>query len=240
MYFFSVKQEEKEGSLLYLLRNVIPTDQQTVIFVATKHHVEYIHQLLQQNGLSSTYIYGSLDQSARKVHLARFKYGKVKILVVTDVAARGIDVPLLDNVINYDFPSSSKVFVHRVGRTARAGKSGSSWSIVTNSEIPYMLDLQLFTGRPMVFASNFEDAEPDYTKELVFGYLPLNDITLEVESVATLIKGNIALETLRDSSKQGYKMYIRSRPTATKDSYSRAKEITEQSIGIHPLLRNID
>jgi ATP-dependent RNA helicase DDX54/DBP10 len=85
MYFFSVKHEDKEGAMLYLLHNAIPSDQQTVIFAATKHHVEYIHGILLKCGFSSTYIYGSLDQAARKVHLARFRYGKVKIMVVTDV-----------------------------------------------------------------------------------------------------------------------------------------------------------
>ncbi|KAJ3307986.1 ATP-dependent RNA helicase ddx54, partial [Boothiomyces sp. JEL0838] len=238
LYFFSVKHEDKEGCLFYLLRNVIPQDQQTVIFVSTKHHVEYIHNLLTSLGLSSTFIYGSLDQTARKINLARFKHKKVNILVVTDVAARGIDVPLLDNVINYDFPSSSKVFVHRVGRTARAGKSGSSWSLVINEEIPYLLDLQLFTNRPIIFSSTLTNAksEPNYTSELVFGKFSGSEIMLEVESIHAHIKGNIQLETLKESTVQGYKMYLRSRPAATKPSYNRAKEIKTQDIGIHPLI----
>jgi ATP-dependent RNA helicase DDX54/DBP10 len=237
MYFFSVKAEEKEASLLYLLRNVISLDQQTVVFVATKHHVEYINQLLVDNGLSSTFIYGSLDQSARKIHLARFKHGRAKILVVTDVAARGIDIPLLDNVINFDFPSSSKVFVHRVGRTARAGKSGNAWSLVTNDEIPFMIDLQMFTGRPLVFASSFEDAQvPNYTTELVFGHMPMSTITLEMESIASQIKDSLHLTTLRDSAQKGFKMFLRSRPQASKPAYRRAKEILNMSFGIHPYL----
>jgi ATP-dependent RNA helicase DDX54/DBP10 len=237
MYFFSVKSEEKEACLLYLLRHVIPQDQQTVVFAATKHHVEYLNQLLIDNGFSSTFIYGSLDQAARKIHLTRFKYGKVKILVVTDVAARGIDVPLLDNVINYDFTTSSKVFVHRVGRTARAGKSGSAWSLVTNDEIPYMIDLQMFTSRPLVFASTFGDGqEPNYTTELVFGHVPHSEITLEMESISSQVKDSLHLTTLRDSAQKGYKMFLRSRPSASKSSYQRTKEILNMSFGIHPLL----
>jgi ATP-dependent RNA helicase DDX54/DBP10 len=239
MYFFNVKHEEKHGALLYLLCNQIPQEEQTVIFVSTKHHVEFIQELLVKNGLNSTFIYGSLDQAARKIHLARFKHDKCKILVVTDVAARGIDIPMLDNVINYDFPSSSKVFVHRVGRTARAGKSGNAYSLVTNDEIPYMLDLQLFTGRSLVFANQFnDDLDPDYTKEIVFGSLPMMNVALEVESVSAIIKGDVLLETLLESSKQGYKMYCKSRPNASKPSYQRAKEIKLQSIGIHPIFSN--
>jgi ATP-dependent RNA helicase DDX54/DBP10 len=191
-------------------------------------------------GISSTYIYGTLDPTARKVHLARFKHNKVKVLVVTDVAARGIgkfytffslsnslDVPLLDNVINYNFPASSKVFVHRVGRTARAGKTGSAYSLVSNEELSYMLDLQLFTGRPLVYSRLAQD--PNYTTQLVYGTVSFFHILgslppaidLVVESIQVGIKGNILLETLLQSSKQGYEMYLRSRPAATRASHSR-------------------
>ncbi|KAJ1343891.1 hypothetical protein BSLG_001552 [Batrachochytrium salamandrivorans] len=242
MFFFSIKPDEKEGALLYLLRDCIPQDQQVVIFASTKHHVEYIHELLTSAGLDSTYIYGALDQVARKINLGRFRNGKIKIMVVTDVAARGIDVPLLDNVINFDFPASSKVFVHRVGRTARAGKSGSAWSLVSNDELPYMLDLQLFTGRPLVFASAFFDTaatistgaskHPSNTEsgddELTIG-LTARDPDYSEEL------GNITIETLRGMSQKGYQMYIKSRPSATKGSYARTKDIVTQHIGIHPM-----
>jgi ATP-dependent RNA helicase DDX54/DBP10 len=72
-------------------------------------------QLLTQCGIDCTYIYSSLDQTARKIHVAKFQQRKVKVMVVTDLAARGIDIPQLDNVINYNFPSKAKLFVHRVG-----------------------------------------------------------------------------------------------------------------------------
>lgn len=72
--------------------------------------------MLEHAGLSSTYIYSDLDSSARKINSAKFQSGKVKILVVTDVAARGIDIPQLDYVINYNFPAKPKLFVHRVGK----------------------------------------------------------------------------------------------------------------------------
>lgn len=67
-------------------------------------------------GISNTYIYSNLDPSARKIHAAKFFTGKVSVLIVTDVAARGIDIPELDNVINYNFPAKAKLFVHRVGK----------------------------------------------------------------------------------------------------------------------------
>ncbi|CAG8826212.1 12899_t:CDS:1, partial [Gigaspora rosea] len=161
MAFFSVKQLEKEAALLYILYEIIkihntPTSSatisnnkddsssntesqslnsnQTIIFVSTKHHVEYITNLLNLCGFQTSYIYGSLDQTARKIQINNFRNGRTNILVVTDVAARGIDIPILENVINYDFIDSSKMFVHRVGRTARAGRKGWAYSLITPEE----------------------------------------------------------------------------------------------------------
>lgn len=149
LQFLIVRPEEKVAALLVLLRNVIDTKQQTVVFAATKHHVEYVHQLLDTVAISNTYIYSNLDPSARKINAAKFSTGKVKVLIVTDVAARGIDIPQLDNVINFNFPSKPKLFVHRVGRCARAGRSGVAYSLVSPDEQPYLVDLHLFLGRPL-------------------------------------------------------------------------------------------
>ena len=70
-------------------------------------------------------------------------------MVVTDVASRGIDIPLLENVINFDFPAKGKIFIHRSGRTARAGAIGNSWSILNRNELPYLIDLKLFLGKTL-------------------------------------------------------------------------------------------
>lgn len=72
-------------------------------------------QLLTSEGVECAYIYSSLDQTARKINIGKFVHRKAMVLIVTDVAARGIDIPLLDNVINYNFPSKPKLFLHRVG-----------------------------------------------------------------------------------------------------------------------------
>jgi superfamily II DNA/RNA helicase len=87
------------------------------------------------------------DPAARRISVAKFRAKKSQFLVVTDIAARGIDIPMLDNVINYDFPMTSKLFVHRVGRAARAGRKGTAISFVSGDEMPYMLDVHLFLGR---------------------------------------------------------------------------------------------
>ena len=103
-----------------------------------------------------SYIYGTLDQHARKNQLYQFRVGLTNVLVVTDVAARGIDIPVLANVINFTLPASSKIFIHRVGRTARAGNKGWAYSIVNEKELPYLLDLELFLGKKILLTSMHE------------------------------------------------------------------------------------
>lgn len=101
--FFLVREDTKAAVLLHLLRNVVRPQDQTVVFVATKHHAEYLTELLTTQRVSCAHIYSALDPTARKINLAKFTLGKCSALIVTDLAARGLDIPLLDNVINYSF-----------------------------------------------------------------------------------------------------------------------------------------
>ncbi|KAJ1678850.1 ATP-dependent RNA helicase dbp10, partial [Spiromyces aspiralis] len=174
-----------------------PPNGQTIVFVATKHHVEYISHLLQEYGFLISYVYGSLDQTARQIQISRFRSGQTHIMVVTDVAARGIDIPILENVINYDFVDSSKVFVHRVGRVARAGRRGWAYSIVSPDELPYLIDLQLFLGRPLRLGSQEykqQGAEPDYTNEVVLGQMPSSLLELNNEWVIRQLSESVTLQ----------------------------------------------
>ncbi len=249
MAFFSIKQAEKDACLLSLLRDVIrvpfgagnaredaspdkkkgkvkQTDQlaaphQTLIFAATKHHVEYLLKLLSVAGYAVSHIYGSLDQAARTHQMDEFRRGNTNILVVTDVAARGIDIPVLENVVNYDFPQGARVFVHRVGRTARAGRKGWAWSFVTNTELPYLLDLQLFLGRPLV--NGTEDNDQAYTESLVLGTFQREMIDEDLEYIHSLDAVHHSLPTLREVMKQGHIMYERSKGKANPQNYKRAK-----------------
>ena len=133
--FFTLPAETKIAFLLFLLREVIPQEQQTIVFVASKHHVELLQMLLGGLGFTVAFVYGALDHTARQINIERFRSGAAKILIVTDVAARGIDIPLLDNVINVDFPPKPKLFVHRVGRAGRAGRLGKAYSMVAPDEV---------------------------------------------------------------------------------------------------------
>lgn len=169
--FFHCRMEDKLAVLIHLLESVIKAVkqpgkldqndgnynklmQQTMIFVATKHHVEFLRELLTELGYAVSYAYSSLDQAARQINLSRFQNKKTSILVVTDVAARGLDIPKLDNVINFNFPAKAKLFVHRVGRVARAGNYGVAYSLVTNDELPYVHELFEFLDKPIRFATD--------------------------------------------------------------------------------------
>lgn len=170
--FFQVRVEDKLPFFVYLLQNVIkavkkPSQmqddskklEQTIVFVATKHHVEFLRELLENMGYDVSYAYSSLDQTARLINISKFQNKKTSLLIVTDVAARGIDIPMLDNVVNLNFPGKAKLFVHRVGRVARAGNYGNSYSFVSNDELPYMYELYEFLCKPIRFAT--DNMSPD-------------------------------------------------------------------------------
>jgi ATP-dependent RNA helicase DDX54/DBP10 len=270
MAFFSVKQDEKDACLLVLLRDIIrvplgvnaPHDRseakgkrvaqeqftaphQTLVFAATKHHVEYLTTLLTAAGYAVSHIYGSLDQTARTQQMDQFRCGLTNVLVVTDVAARGIDIPVLANVVNYDFPQGARVFVHRVGRTARAGRSGWAWSFVSSTELPYLVELQLFLGRPLTREA---PGDASYTESLVVGAFPREALDDEVAYIRALEAEHHALPTLRNIMRKGQGLYERSRGRACPAGYARAKEMSREparwglvaagaGASAHPVLR---
>ncbi|KAI9728129.1 MAG: ATP-dependent RNA helicase dbp10 [Chrysothrix sp. TS-e1954] len=203
-----------------------PKPSSTIIFAATKHHVEYLAQLLGSAGFSASYVYGSLDQTARKAQVERFRDGLTHILVVTDVAARGIDIPMLANVVNYDFPPQPKIFVHRVGRTARAGRTGWSYNIVQSSDMPYLLDLQLFLGRKLV-KGHSSQTSGHFADDLVLGAIPPSAIEKHCEWVVNILEDNEDLSLLKSVATKGEKQYLRSRNAASHDSAKRARSLAD-------------
>lgn len=113
----------------------------------TKFHCDYIQEILKYWDINSLIIYGSMEQDLRNKNMEEFKKGRIKILIVTDVAARGIDIPFLDNVINFDFPDSENLFIHRVGRTARLGRIGNNFNLISSIELPYFFDIKYTLGK---------------------------------------------------------------------------------------------
>ncbi|XP_046672425.1 ATP-dependent RNA helicase DDX54 [Homalodisca vitripennis] len=229
--FISCRSEEKPAALTCLLDHVVPSDGQVAIFVATKHHVEYVHMLLDQAGVSNTFIYSDLDPSARKINTAKFQTGKVRALVVTDVAARGLDIPSLDYVINYNFPAKPKLFVHRVGRCARAGRPGTAYSLVAGDELCYLLDLQLFLGRslPLIDTEGATTAESG-----ALGRIPQHLLDDQLSKIQLWHNNNSGLNSQRVVSENAYKQYLKSRPGASVDSVRRVKQLPVNTLGPHP------
>ncbi|KAF2072582.1 hypothetical protein CYY_006105 [Polysphondylium violaceum] len=234
--FYTVRQDEKLGVLLYLLKEIISNEQSTIIFTSTRYHVEYLSLLLEKAFIPNTYIHGYLDPIARKINLAKFRSHKVNVMVVTDLAARGIDIPLLDNVINFDFPPKEKIFVHRVGRVARAGRTGIAYSLVSPDEIPYMIDLHLYLGKKLV--NKLEPGQTcDDPKFSYYGNIPQHVIDREIEFVNIQRKECVELLSLNRTIYNAHKKYITNRPGASHESNKRAKALDKTQY--HPALTSI-
>ncbi|KAI9797130.1 MAG: ATP-dependent RNA helicase dbp10 [Piccolia ochrophora] len=216
-----------------------PTEHSTIVFTATKHHVDYLASLLRNSGFAVSHAYGSLDQTARRMQVEDFRTGRTNILVVTDVAARGIDIPVLANVINYDFPPQPKIFVHRVGRTARAGRRGWSYSLVRDSDAPYLLDLQLFLGRRLL-VGNDEGEKADFSHDIAVGRLPRQGLEPNCEAASKMLDEDSELAALRGVAVKGEKLYIRTRNASSAESAKRSKQIVSSDswTSMNPLFRN--
>lgn len=137
----------KNTYLIYLLNEFV--GKSIIIFTRTCAHAQRTALLGRVLGFAAVPLHGQLTQSQRMGSLNRFKAGKSNILVATDVAARGLDIPSVDVVVNYDIPTDSKAYIHRVGRTARAGKSGRSISLVTQYDLELYLRIESVLGQKL-------------------------------------------------------------------------------------------
>ena len=138
VYF--VSKGNKPKLLVHLLEQQ-PKDS-VLVFSRTKHGANKIVKKLDQAGIRAAAIHGNKSQTARQKALGDFKDGKLKVLVATDIAARGIDVEELSLVVNYDLPNVSETYVHRIGRTGRASASGTALSFCDKEEKPYLRDIE--------------------------------------------------------------------------------------------------
>src|ERR671910_958299 len=133
--YLVVEEREKFKHLMDFIRRNQNAKSQTIVFAATKQRADRLAYKLRQEGFSAVTIHGDLSQKQRDYAMQKFKKGAEDILVATDIAARGIDVPAVGNVINYDVPEDPNVYFHRIGRTARAGGEGNAISLVSNDRV---------------------------------------------------------------------------------------------------------
>ncbi len=135
---------------------------QVLVFTRTKHMADQLSQLLDESGIQATEIHGDKTQGARKRALAQFKNGHVRVLVATDVAARGLDIEQLSHVVNFELPTVASDYVHRIGRTGRAGNQGEALSLVCNDERRLLREIErlLKITFPTVTVPGFEVTAP--------------------------------------------------------------------------------
>jgi ATP-dependent RNA helicase RhlE len=139
-----VEKADKRKLLTVLLER--PTIERALVFTRTKHGANRVVKHLDREGVSAAAIHGNKSQNAREKALGGFREGRVRVLVATDIAARGIDVEGVTHVVNFDLPNVSEQYVHRIGRTARAGASGMALSFCDREETGYLRDIEALIG----------------------------------------------------------------------------------------------
>ena len=151
VYF--VDKPNKPELLIHLLK-ADRSIESALVFSRTKHGADRIARILQRAGVNAAAIHGDKSQGARLAALSDFKEGKTRVLVATDIAARGIDIEQLSHVINYDLPNEPETYVHRIGRTGRAGFGGTAISFCNFDEDAYLRDIQKLIGKSIAVVEN--------------------------------------------------------------------------------------
>jgi ATP-dependent RNA helicase RhlE len=161
---FYVSKAEKPELLIHLLGD--PAIETALVFTRTKHGADKVARILQRNQIRAAAIHGNKSQNARQAALNDFKNGTIRVLVATDIAARGIDIDELSHVFNFELPDVPETYVHRIGRTGRAGNHGISMSFCSPEERTELKDIQKLIGKniPVMadhpFAANANSAAP--------------------------------------------------------------------------------
>lgn len=170
---YPVSQHLKTSLLLKLL-NGTDTDS-VLIFTRTKHRAKRLAEQLQKSGYKTASLQGNLSQARRQAAMAGFRSGTYQILVATDIAARGIDVSQISHVINFDIPNTTDAYIHRIGRTGRAARSGDAYTLVTGEDKDMVRDIEKVLGSPIerrtIEGFNYTTAAP--AKETSTGPRPL-------------------------------------------------------------------
>lgn len=160
-WIYPVEKKDKAELLMQLIED---NDwQQVLVFSKTKHGANKLTKLLESNKISAAAIHGNKSQGARTRALSNFKDGVVRVLVATDIAARGIDISQLPQVVNFDLPKVAEDYVHRIGRTGRAGADGQAVSLVSHDEFKELQAIERVIGRVL-------------DREYVVGFEPLNTL----------------------------------------------------------------
>ena len=172
-HFLYPVQQHLKTNLLKEILNKTKTDS-VLVFTRTKHRAARVAQQLVRDGYRVTSLQGNLSQNQRQAALTGFRNGSIKILVATDIAARGIDVLSISHVINYDMPESTDDYIHRIGRTGRVDKNGDALTFVTNADADKIVALERILGVPLerLTLKDFDYNKPAPEREPRFSQQP--------------------------------------------------------------------
>ncbi|EGR32929.1 hypothetical protein IMG5_066580 [Ichthyophthirius multifiliis] len=237
--FLLARNNEKFAILIYLLEKIINysenTENSTIIFASTKYHVDLVSAVLEKFKIENVSIYGKMDPLARKDQINEFKSKRVNVLVVTDLAARGIDLPHVQNVIHFDLPAQTKIFIHRSGRTGRAGKTGNIYAMVSMNEIMYINEVCYYVGRKI------SEKEDDFSKKdnnkAYYGVVPSSLIEDTQGKIEILQKEDIEIYKMQQMANNAFIQFLKTRESASKVSVKNQKMINREKI--NPLFANL-
>ena len=162
-YLYFVSKSDKIKLLLHLLKD--ETMESVLVFTRTKHGADKIVKLLSKENITSAAIHGNKSQNARQRALSGFKEHKIRVLIATDIAARGIDIDRLSHVVNYELPNEPETYIHRIGRTGRAGNEGIALSFCDTEECAYLRDIERLIKQHITRVTDHPFVDEVATKE---------------------------------------------------------------------------
>lgn len=155
----NVQSTEQKYQLLNEVLND-PAMQQTIVFTSTKRQAEQLSDKLEREGQKVAVLHGDMKQNQRTRTVFQLRQGALKVLVATDVAARGIDIPTISHVVNFDLPMNAEDYVHRIGRTGRAGSKGTALSFVRQKDWQMAREIEKFTGQKLLTSAPQHQEKP--------------------------------------------------------------------------------
>jgi superfamily II DNA/RNA helicase len=151
---------DKREALRRLIRGTTENFKNAIVFCNRKREVALLHRSLVKHGFNAVALHGDMDQPARMAALEKFRKGEADLLIASDVAARGLDIPDVSHVLNFDVPFHPEDYIHRIGRTGRAGKSGTAYTIVTPADTKAVAAIEKLIGQSIAYASDIGRAAP--------------------------------------------------------------------------------
>ena len=214
-YYHSDNVEHKTKQLARLISELAM--EKAIVFVRRREDVRELSETLRKRGIRSTYLEGEMAQTQRNQAISRLKEGIVNVLVSTDVAARGIDIDNVDFVINFDLPYSADTYLHRIGRTARAGKKGSAISLVEAHDYKLLGKIKRYTEEPL-------------KPRVIEGLEPRTKAPKDGEANTTTKKEKARIKKRKEAKKEATKVKVKVRHKDTKNIGKRRKPSGDKAL----------